>query len=363
VRDALRLPQDVGPASSADARGVPDLTKLQAEVGEYLTIRVSANDHDARALGCWGLVARWPMSRNAIASLLQSSREEDIEDAAGILGRVGVPTDMLPTVITLIDAFPDSPARDCLVRSLPVGHPRRTLESVPAGRALRALHQVPLRGGWEPYTGRIQFLEAPFQHVAKEFSRWMRQIQPRSTIQQHSGSLAPLLALLDPYWFPTKRLLVELGEGWTAVFSNGHDTYEASVLSERMRVRGVVSDFAADVVQNGEVRNYGNVMFELINDGKSVRTVQVSRQESGWVAYLLGSALPFEDMERYRARIKRERFDLEMLNRYCAALGIARSDDRLYGPHALLHSEQTTANLHPSYPDAAAWRAAHLSTK
>src|SRR5213082_1221291 len=84
-------------------------------LGEYLTIRVSANDHDARALGCWGLVARWPMSRNAIASLLQSSREEDIEDAAGILGRVGVPTDMLPTVITLIDAFPDSPARDCLV--------------------------------------------------------------------------------------------------------------------------------------------------------------------------------------------------------------------------------------------------------
>jgi len=56
---------------------------------------------------------------------------------------------------------------------------------------------------------------------------------------------------------------------------------------------------------------------------------------SGWVVFLLGSPLPFEEMATYRARIKRERFDLDMLNRYCEALGIARSNDRFYCQHAV----------------------------
>ena len=55
-----------------------------------------------------------------------------IEDAAGILGRVGIPDDMLGTVVTLIDALPDSTARDCLVQSLPLGHPWRAPEAMPA---------------------------------------------------------------------------------------------------------------------------------------------------------------------------------------------------------------------------------------
>lgn len=356
----LRLPQDVGPARSGDTRGVPDLKKLRGDVSEYLGLR-NRGDHATRALGCWGLVARWPDSRDAVASLLQSTSDEDVEDAAGILGRVGVPDEMLPTLVSLIEAWPDSTARDCLVQALPLGHPRLSPDSIPSGSALRALEHVPLGGAWEPYTGRIQFIEAPFERVAKGFSNWMRQIQPRSTIQSHSASLPELLALLDPYWFPTKRLLVETRSGWTAVFSNGHDTYEATILSQRMRVRAAVTDFAADIVQKGEVRNHGSVLFELIIQGKSVRTVQVSRQESGWVGDLLGSPQPFEEVDRYRARVKRERFDLEMLNRYCASLGIARADERFYGPRAILHSEEATAKSHPNYRDAAAWRAAHIS--
>jgi uridine phosphorylase len=84
---------------------------------------------------------------------------------------------------------------------------------------------------------------------------------------------------------------------------------------------------------------------------------------SGWVVFLLGSPLPFEEMATYRARIKRERFDLDMLNRYCEALGIARSNDRFYGQHAVLHSVRGSARMHPNYPTAAAWRAVHLSSE
>jgi hypothetical protein len=361
VPDPLRLPQDVGPVHRGDTRGVPDLTKLRGEVDDYLTMRRSIDDHEARALGCWGLVARWPMSRETVASLLRSSRHDDVEDAAGILGRVGIPDDMLPIVVSLIEALPDSTARDCLVQSLPVGHPRRAPDAVPAASAFRSLDHVPLRGAWEPYTSRIQFIEAPFERVAKEFSRWMREIQPDCKIEPYSGRLEPLLGLLDPYWWPVKRLLVETSSHWTAVFSNAHDTYEAHVLSERMRVRGVETVFSVDLVHRGEVRNYGGTSFELIERGRSVRTVHVSRQDSGWAWDLLGSELPFEESERYKARVKRDRFDIEMLNRYCEALGIKRSDAAFYGEHGLLHSEAGSRKTHPQYGSAAAWRATHLS--
>lgn len=380
--DALRLPQDVGPAhGSRDTRGVPDLKELQAGVDEYLAMRGDAAEHSARALGCWGLVARWPASGDAVAKLLQSSREEDIEDAAGILGRVAIPDDMLRAVISLIETLPDSTARDCLVQSLPLGHPRRAPEAVPVAGSLHALADVPLQGGWEPYSSRIQFIEGGFDVVTKAFSRWMGTLStpgllfrlglPRQkaaskyTMSRHGGSLSTLLSLLDPYWWPTKRLLVETQFGWTAVFSNGHDTYEASVLSGRMRVRGVVTEFSADVVINGEVQNYGNTLFELVDNGESVRTVQVSRQSSGWDAVQLGTPVPFEEVHRYQTRVKRERFDLGMLNRYCSAIGINRSDDNKYGPRAMLHTESETnaPQQHPLYPTAAAWRAANLKQR
>jgi hypothetical protein len=360
-------------------RGVPDLTQLQAGVDEYVAMRGHAGDHRTRALACWGLVAVWPVSRDAVSSLLQSSREEDIEDAAGILGRVGIPDDMLRTVVSLIESLPDSTARHCLVQSLPLGHPRRAPEAMPAAESLDALADVPLQGEWEPYTGRIQFVEAGFDAVTNEFSAWMatpndpavlallglprQTTRPKHSMSRHSGSLAALLSRLDPYWWPSKTLFVETQFGWTAVFSNGHDSYEASVLSGRMGKRGVVTDYAADLVINGEVRNYGNTLFELIDRGESVRTVQASRQSGGWDAVLLGTPLPFEEVQKYQARVKRERFDLGMLNRYCAALGINRSDGRTYGPRAFLHytkGETNASTQHPLYPTAAAWRAANL---
>ena len=377
---APRLPQDVGPAhSSRDTRGVPDLTQLQAGVDEYVAMRGHADDHRTRALACWGLVAAWPVSRDAVSMLLQSSREEDIEDAAGILGRVGIPDDMLGPVVTLIDALPDSTARDCLVQSLPLGHPRRVPEGMPAADSRDALDDVPLRGAGEPYTRRIQFVEAGFDVVTKEFSRWIatatdpavlsrlglprQETRPKHSMSRHRGSLAALLSLLDPYWWPSKSLFLETQFGWTAVLSNGHDTYEASVLSGRMGKRGVVTAYSADLVINGEVRNYGNSLFELIDKGESVRTVQVSRQSSGWDAVLLGTPLPFEEVDRYHARVKRDRFDLGLLNRYCSALGINRSDEKAYGPRALLHTEAYAGTQPPLYPTAAAWRAANLSPR
>jgi hypothetical protein len=47
VPELFRLPQDVGPAHSGDTRGVPDLTKLRGDLGEYMAMRHRLDDHDA----------------------------------------------------------------------------------------------------------------------------------------------------------------------------------------------------------------------------------------------------------------------------------------------------------------------------
>jgi hypothetical protein len=370
----VRLPQDVGSANSGDTRGVPDLTTLQGDVAEYLAMQAREDDFTTRALGCWGLVARWPASRDIVASLLRSTREENVEDAAGILGRVGIPADMLSTVLDLIEALPDSTGRDCLVQSLPLGHPRRAPDAAQHGDVLEALAGVPLQGAWEPYTSHIQFIEAPFDVVTKAFAGWMRRGMIRDLLgrlgltdnrheyklTRHSGSLAELLSLLDPYWWPSKHLFVETQFGFTAVFSNGHETYDSFHLSEVLGVRAVVTDFSVDLVIKGEVVNYGGTTFELLDKGESVRTVQVTRQSGGWDVVILGTPQPFEEVDRYQSRIKRDRFDLDMLNRYCAGLGITRSDDRLYGQRGFMYTPTGKQPQPHQYPTAAAWRKANL---
>jgi hypothetical protein len=70
MHDTIRLPQDVGPPANGDTRGVPDLSQMRAEVADYAAMRSRLDDHDTRATGCWGLVARWPASRTVTSPCL-----------------------------------------------------------------------------------------------------------------------------------------------------------------------------------------------------------------------------------------------------------------------------------------------------
>jgi hypothetical protein len=55
-----------------------------------------------------------------------------------------------------------------------------------------------------------------------------------------------------------------------------------------------------------------------------------------WVFYASGTPQPFEEPERYKERRIRARFTDEMLERYCAALGISLFDEHFYGPSGFL---------------------------
>ena len=71
-----------------------------------------------------------------------------------------------------------------------------------------------------------------------------------------------------------------------------------------------------------------------------IRSISATATDGRWQWYESGEPLPFEDTERYGARIKRNRFDRAMLLTYLTALGIP-VDDVAYGT-ATLHQAQVS---------------------
>lgn len=357
---SIRLPQDVAPAETG---GVPTADSLTSRAPEYLRMHVEAlatGDHTARATACWGLAARWPDSQEVVMALLTSGDADSIEDAAGILCHVQRSQEFVTRLENLVSELPDSTARDAVIEALPSTHPLRIPDPPDPAAAEMSRTGIPLAGEWEPYTSRIQFIEAPFVDVVDCLTQWTEYINAKFELSEHRAGLGTLLALLDPYWWPSKELVVETIGPWTAVFSNGHDTYEGKVLGKRLGVRSLVTVFSPDVAVGGKVRNYGATEFHLFDRGDSVRSIHISRQPGGWHWDATGTVQSFEDPTLYDRRIKRERFELDALNRYCTGLGISRADSSFYGSRGLLVDNVTTHKLVHDCPSAATWRALHL---
>jgi hypothetical protein len=69
----------------------------------------------------------------------------------------------------------------------------------------------------------------------------------------------------------------------------------------------------------------------------------VSAREDGepWIFFQRGEVQPFEQVERYDNKHIRDRFTPEMLESYCAALGILVFDATFYGPKSFLVHQRT----------------------
>ena len=82
---------------------------------------------------------------------------------------------------------------------------------------------------------------------------------------------------------------------------------------------------------------FGAVAFETLEDHgtdwlNAGRTIHAGYYDDGWEFGANGPPLPFEESERYNERRIRDRFTDEMLERYCAQLGIDLFNENFYGP-------------------------------
>jgi hypothetical protein len=348
-RSAARLPQDV--LISGDP---PEPTGALADLEELTTrhrVAVERGAHADRAGALWGLIAHGAGAASWCADALTSDNEDVVEDAAGVLAWIGVPPAVVPLLIERLRALPDGQARDAVAAALPADA-RAALFAADDAAAVDA-GDVPF-GPRHPEIVEVWFVEASYDELTAAYRAWMTRIDRRTRFSEHRGSLNALLDRLNPPVGPDGKtrhvepgdrppawLLIETASGWTAVIAEadaGADS--ASYLARVLCTRALRTSFSVHVTDEaGDVLEYGDVAFWLFDGNRTdrpLRIVQASRGDSGWTWDLSGEPQPFEDLARYRERRIPRRFDRELLNDYCRAIGIRREDPAYYGPRALL---------------------------
>lgn len=200
-----------------------------------------------------------------------------------------------------------------------------------------------------PITFACAFIEAPMNLVCETIVKWRQGHQTGVKAESIEASLSSALHFLEPLTTLRRReLLVSTASPWTAYFDNsarGGDPFgTASHLSLVMKCRSLVVQCVPHIVSSqrqGTVVTFGAVTFELFAPEQRdwlnyERAVAVSNDGDRWIFREEGNPLPFERIERYRAKKVKDRFTPEMLEEYCMALGIQLFKEGFYTPQAIL---------------------------
>jgi hypothetical protein len=212
-----------------------------------------------------------------------------------------------------------------------------------------------LGGRLAPLTFSVGFLEQPLGQIADVYLPWTRKNHGRVTATPVEGDLATVLSQLEPLVTPPRRtLFVATASPWTAYFDNGSHGPDPrppiSYLALQLRCRGLHTTCVRNTMRKDESTGkwrgvYGAVQFEMFARERREflnceRAVGVTN-DGRWIFDDSGTPQPFEESERYSARKITDRFTPEMLERYCAALGIRLFDETFYsGPGWLVVTDK-----------------------
>ncbi|HUI74280.1 MAG TPA: hypothetical protein VLX32_05010 [Candidatus Acidoferrum sp.] len=204
-----------------------------------------------------------------------------------------------------------------------------------------------------PITFTWGFVESPFAQFSDAFIRWQDQLDAKfGTQTRRKNFRAPLpesLLALEPLTSPLDRyLLTETRSAWSAIFANGlrvNDVHSpVAYLPRILGCRGLeiacVPD-RSDCADKDGLQIYGAIKFALYGPNKTdwlnrIRNISVTNDLTGWEFAAQGEVQPYEQTENYRKPKIVDRFTPEMLESYCAALGIELFDAGFYGDQSLL---------------------------
>lgn len=198
---------------------------------------------------------------------------------------------------------------------------------------------VLLGGDARPLGAAVQFLAAPVDDVLPLLADafWSSPAIRTDTglpLPRAVDSLLPLAA-------PWTRMLVGPAGDWTAVVNNfvsgGDPTAPGPFVSQRLGIRCVVAQHAPSYGPG----HAATQLFVHAPGGDYMRTLSAHATDGRWSWHESGEAFAFEEAERYSQRLKRKRFDRDMLLRYLMALGIIVDDDA-YGVATLLQKVVVT---------------------
>ncbi len=228
-----------------------------------------------------------------------------------------------------------------------------------------------------PLTSQMGFLAADMARVIDTYLAWQADLAagripgprgvprpsrlsflPRRFLRQKSiaGPLSHALSQVLPLTVPfiLRRLFVPTAGPWVAYFDSfvsGTDAFPPiSYLAQRIGCRGLRVTAISDEREARRIRGrrdaatileiYEPHQTDWLNIGRSIAMVKDER----WTFELGGTEQPFEEPENYAKTLIKDRFTLEMLDRYLRALGIGAFDESFYmpqGAEAVLIEEPT----------------------
>ena len=198
-----------------------------------------------------------------------------------------------------------------------------------------------------PITFGLGFLDAPLADIVEFLVAWYKSLSKTVSVIQVKSRLPESLPLLEPLMsVRTKELLLNTRSTWTACFDNGRiGSGPATLLrygSSQLKCRGLLVSCSPNTMSRSSLRghgNYGAVMFELLGPREypnTDRAIWLANDGGRWTFGTSGDVQSFEQPERYESKKKLDRFNSEMLEQYCRALGIGLFDEAFYGPEGVL---------------------------
>ena len=204
----------------------------------------------------------------------------------------------------------------------------------------------------------VGFVEGALNDVGEAFRRW----QPRYHAVPVEGTLDDLLNRLNPLndRVIPRRIFIAAGS-WSAyvdcLAGRNDSKGVCRVLSKLMRTRALALDFSPEEPPCKDLPSQLPGVQMQIFDGKTarvgapyLRVIAAVLDGDRWVFDQSGEIQDFEDVANYTKRRIRDRFTVEMLDRYCRVLGVRLFDHDFYGPEAILMESDI------SHPDAMEYR-------
>lgn len=198
-------------------------------------------------------------------------------------------------------------------------------------------------GKYAPITDTIGFIRCSPARAAEFFVGWQRPIQDKRGVSVDAksikGNLEASLRRLAPLTSVERRryLFIPTRSNWTAFLDNGHQGTDAfsplSYMAEKLSCEAVRATYDPGTRDSSDLA----VIWELygphvVDFSNTVRAVFVADDGNGLIFSESGEVQPYEDVEKYSSRLKRDRFTPQMLDHYLRAVGIEAFDESFYQP-------------------------------
>jgi hypothetical protein len=187
-----------------------------------------------------------------------------------------------------------------------------------------------------PITSQIAFLKADLQEVKNEFLKWQNPLVDKFDnhfdFKTLNLSIEDTLKSLLPLTIAERRryILIPTLNNWVCLIDNGHtgtDRTVPEVLGKRLNCKTIfaIYDFQTEDTLL-DIFDAKTSNFDLI---RSISAIN----ENGWKFEQYGNIQDFENIEYYKSRQIKKRFNYNILQEYLEKIGINISDINFYKPH------------------------------